>query len=127
MSISFSTLLALHAFDMYSRPITVTPVASNPGAPAYAGQRAIYNTGPLTITNDEGMVIAIIADHETIMDIRTVEFDNGGYALPQQGDQVHFDADADIRGGDFEITGGPEYNGGGQAMYYIRKLESAVP
>jgi len=127
MVVSFSTLLYSHCFDMYARTMTVTPLASNPGAPAYTGMRAIYNSGPLTITDEEGIVTAVIEDHETIIDIRTIEFDDGGFAILQQGDLVHFDADTDIVGGDFKITEGPEYNSGGQATYYIQKLETAAP
>ena len=127
MAVSFSTLVYSHCFDMYAKPITVTPLASSPGAPAYAGMRAIYNSGPLTLTDEEGIVTAVIEDHETIIDIRIVEFGTGGYAVLQQGDLVHFDADTDIVGGDFKITEGPEYNSGGQATYYIQRLETAAP
>jgi hypothetical protein len=44
-----------------------------------------------------------------------------------QGDIVHFDADTDIDGGDYEITDGPISNSGGQLTYYIRRHEPAAP
>src|SRR5262252_4355602 len=91
MSVSFSTLLYSHCFDMFARTITGGP---------YTGMRAIFNSGPLTITNDDGVIIA---------------------------DILHFDADTDIDGGDYEITDGPISNSGGQLTYYIRKHEPAAP
>jgi len=118
MAVSFSTLLYSHCFDMFARTITGGP---------YTGMRAIFNSGPLTITNDDGVVIAEISDQQTIIDIRAQEFRNGSLPIPKQGDIVHFDADTDIDGGDFEITDGPISNSGGQLMYYIRKFEPKAP
>jgi len=126
MSVSFSTLLYAHCQDMFSRPVVITPVASNPGAPAYSGMRAIFNSGPLTITNDEGVVISIISDQETIVDIRTIEFTDAGHAIPIQGDIIHFDGDTDIEGGDYEIVDSSN-NSGGQTTYGVRKHEPASP
>jgi|SRR5215831_1145678 len=127
MSVSFSTLLYSHCFDMFARQITVTPLVSNPSGGAYGDMRAIFNSGPLTMMNDEGIVISEISDQETMMDIRSVEFTNAGHALPLQGDHVHFDADTDIEGGDYEIVEGPTNNAGGQSTYSIRKWEPAAP
>jgi hypothetical protein len=115
MSVSFANLLYLHCFDMFARTITAGP---------WTGQRAIFNSGPLTITNDEGVIIAEISDQETIMDLLMTEFTAG---LPKQGDIVGFAADTDIAGGSYEITDGPSFNSGGQATYYIRKLEPTAP
>jgi len=103
---------------MFGRTITGGP---------YAGMRAIFNSGPLTITNDEGVIIAEISDQQTIIDIRSEEFRAGALPIPKQGDIVHFDADTDIEGGDYEITDGPISNSGGQLTYYIRRYEPAAP
>jgi len=118
MSVSFSTLLYSHCFDMFGRTITGGP---------YTGMRAIFNSGPLTITNDEGVIIAEISDQQTIIDIRSQEFRDASLPIPVQGDIVRFDADTDIEGGDFEITDGPVSNSGGQLTYYIRRYEPAAP
>ena len=118
MAVSFANLLYTHCFDMFARTITGGP---------YVGMRAIFNSGPLTITNDEGVVIAEITDQQTIIDIRSQEFRDGSLPIPQQGDLVHFDADTDIDGGDYEITEGPISNSGGQLTYYIRRFEPAAP
>jgi len=118
MSVSFSTLLYAHCMDMFAKTITGGP---------YTGMRAIFNSGPLTITNDEGIVISEISDQQTIIDIRAQEFRDGALPIPQQGDIVHFDADTDIDGGDYEITDGPIGNSGGQLTYYVRKSEPAAP
>jgi len=119
MAVSFSTLLYSHCFDMFARTITGGP---------FTGMRAIFNSGPLTITNDEGVIIAEISDQQTIIDIRAQEFRDGGFTtMPVQGDLVSFAADTDIDGGDFEITDGPISNSGGQLTYYIRRYEPAAP
>jgi len=127
MPVSFSTLLYSHCFDVLARPVVITPLASNPSGGAYSDMRAIFNSGPLTITNDEGIVIAVISDQETIIDIRFVEFLDAGHAVLLQGDLVHFEADTDIMGGDYEITDGPISNSGGQLTYNVRKWEPAAP
>ena len=103
---------------MFARTITGGP---------YSGMRAIFNSGPLTITNDQGIIIAEISDQETIIDIRAQEFRDASLAIPKQGDIVHFDADTDIDGGDYEITDGPISNSGGQLTYYVRKFEAPAP
>jgi len=118
MSVSFATLLYAHCFDMFARTITSGP---------YTGMRAIFNSGPLTMMNDEGVVIAELSDQETMMDILMQEFTDNSFALPKQGDVVGFAADTDIAGGSYEITDGPSFNSGGQATYYIRKVETAAP
>ena len=118
MSVSFSTLLYAHCQDMFARTITGGP---------YTGMRAIFNSGPLTITNDEGVVISVISDQETIIDIRAQEFRDASLPIPKQGDIVRFAADSDIDGGDYQITDGPINNSGGQLTYYVRKYEAAAP
>jgi hypothetical protein len=114
MAVSFANLLYTHCFDMFARTITGGP---------YVGMRAIFNSGPLTITNDEGVVIAEISDQETIIDIIAQEF----AVIPKQGDIVTFAADSDIAGGSYEITEGPTSNSGGQLTYYVRLIEPKAP
>ena len=46
--IHFSTLLYQQAQNQFSRSITITPIVSNPGAPAFT-MRGIYDTGPVDI------------------------------------------------------------------------------
>jgi hypothetical protein len=126
MAVSFSTLLYSHCFDMFARPVVITPVASNPSGGAYSDMRAIFNSGPLTVTNDEGIIISVISDQETIVDIRSSEFVDAGHAIPIQGDLIHFDGDTDIAGGDYEIID-TSNNSGGQITYGVRKYEAAAP
>jgi hypothetical protein len=127
MAVSFTNLLYVHCADMFARSITVTPLVSNPSAGAYADMRAIFNSGPLVMMNDEGMVISEIADQQTIIDIIGAEFTGAGHVIPQQGDLVYFAGDSDIEGGNFEITEGPGNNSGGQLTYSIRKHGTAAP
>ena len=126
MAVSFSTLLYSHCFDMFARPVVITPVASNPSGAAYSDMRAIFNSGPLTVTNDEGIIISVISDQETVVDIRSSEFIDAGHAIPQQGDLIHFDGDTDIEGGDFEIVDSSN-NSGGQITFGVRKWEAGAP
>lgn len=124
MAIDFSTVLYLHAQDMFGRSIIITPVNSNPGAPAYT-LRGIYTTRPIDIITDAGM--AMISDQETIVDIRDNEFFDAGAAIPQQGDLIEIPVEGNIpAAGIFEITDS-DANGGGETTLTIRKWETAAP
>ena len=45
MAVNFSTLVYLPNFDMFARPVTIIPMASQPGLPAFTA-RGIYDTRP---------------------------------------------------------------------------------
>ena len=120
MAINFSTLVYLSCQDTYGRAVTVTPVASQPGAPAYTN-RGIYNTRAINIETDVG--VAVISDQETIFDIREVEYP----VLPQQGDLLFIPQDdaGNPELGNFEITD-TSTNGGGETTLTIRKIVPAT-
>jgi hypothetical protein len=120
MAVDFSTLVYLPNFDMFARPITVTPLASQPGLPAYIA-RGIYDTRPIDVQAEDG---SIISDQQTILDILEVEF----AVIPEQLDRIHISADpaAGRDLGDFEVTNA-ETNGGGETTLVIRKIVSARP
>jgi hypothetical protein len=123
MAVDFSTVLYLHAQDFFSRAITVTPVASNPGAPAYT-VRGIYTTRPVEIMV-EGM--AMVSDQQTIVDIRDNEFFDAGHLLPIQGDLIDIPAEGNIPSvGMLEVTD-TDANGGGETTLTVRKLMTAAP
>jgi len=126
MAVSFSTLLYAHVFDMFARPVVITPLVSEPLVPPYGDMRAVFNSGPLTITNDDGVVISVISDQETIVDIISAEFAAAGHAIPVQGDLIHFNGDTDIDGGDYEIIDRSS-NAGGQITFGVRRYEPAAP
>jgi hypothetical protein len=124
VAVDFSTVLYLHAQDMFGREIIITPVNSSPGSPAYT-LRGIWTTRPIEILTDVGM--AVLADQETIVDIRDNEFLDAGYAIPSQGDLVQIPADNGIPDeGTYEITK-TEINGGGETTLVVRKWMVAAP
>lgn len=121
MGLDFSTLVYLPNFDMFARPITVTPLASQPSFPAY-GARGIYDTRPIDVQANDG---SIFSDQQTILDVRDVEFG----VVPEQLDQIHIPYDPasnmpDL--GTFEVTH-TESNGGGETTLIIRKVMTSRP
>lgn len=119
MAVNFSTLVKLPCQDLFAVPITVTPIASQPGAPAYAA-RGIYNTGAIDVALTDG---SIFSDQQTILDIRDVEFGT----VPAQGDRVTIPLDSNGAPlGEFEITDTSK-DGGGQTTCTLRKYEAAKP
>lgn len=115
MGIDYSTLIYKQCFTMYARPVTITPVVSQPGGPAYTN-RGIFHTTELDVGAEDG---SLVMDQRTELDIR--EFEYG--VLPQQGDLVTIPADTGAMGalGSFEIIGAWT-NGGGQTTLNLRKI-----
>jgi hypothetical protein len=113
MAIDFSTVVYLHCFDMFSRGITVYPVASQPGAAPYAARGILLSRGT-AIQTDMGMVT--MSDQETILDIRVIEFG----VTPVQGDRIDIPAEGNIPAeGIFEVTDSA-WNDGGEISLTIR-------
>jgi hypothetical protein len=120
MAVDFSTLLYLQTQNLFGRWVTITPVVSNPGAPAFP-LRGIHNTGPIDIETDMGMVM--IGDQTTILDIRDNEVFAIGQVLPQHGDLINIPAEGPIPAeGDFVVTD-VDRNGGGETTLTIQKWE----
>lgn len=118
MSINFSTLVYSPNFDIWARPITVTPVVSQPGAPAYSA-RGIFDTESTDVLAEDG---SLISQQKTILDLREVEFT----VIPQQGDQIDIPDAEQGPGGSYEVTDSSS-NGGGETTLSIRKVVTAVP
>jgi hypothetical protein len=120
MAVDFSTLVYLPNYDMFARSITVTPLASQPGAPAYVS-RGIYDTRPIDVQAEDG---SIISDQQTILDVRDEEF----AVIPAQLDRIYIpdDADAGKALGEFEVVDS-QANGGGETTLVIRKIVIALP
>ena len=120
MAVDFSTLVYLPNFDLFARPVTITPLASQPGAPAYTA-RGIFDTRPVDVAGMDG---SIISDQQTILDVRDEEFS----VVPEQLDRIHISADPDAGRdlGDYEVTN-IESNGGGETTLVIRKMVTARP
>lgn len=118
MSINFSTLVYLPNYDIWARAITVTPLASQPGQPAYSA-RGIFDTESTDVLAEDG---SIISQQKTILDIREVEF----AVLPQQFDRIDIPPAEQGPGGSFEVTDASS-NGGGETTLELRKVVTAAP
>jgi hypothetical protein len=120
MAVNFSVLVYLPQYDTFARSITVMPLASQPGAPAYTA-RGIYDTRPVDFAGEDG---SIVSDQQTILDVREAEFS----VVPEQLDRIAIPADADGGPdlGEFEVID-TETNGGGETTLVIRKIVTSKP
>ena len=121
MGVDFSTLVYLPNFDMFARPITVTPLASQPGMPSYSA-RGIYDTRPIDVQAQDG---SIFSDQQTIIDVLDAEFS----VVPEQLDQIQIPSDYGGSGpdlGTYEVTH-TEANGGGETTLVVRKVLTSRP
>jgi hypothetical protein len=116
MAINFSITNYLACQDLYGRPVTVNPIASQPGAGPYL-TRGIYDSRTLNVPMEDG---SILSDQDTILDIRDAEF----AVLPQQDDQITIDYEPVSllpRLGVFVVTN-VWTNGGGETTLQLRKI-----
>ena len=119
MALNYSQLVYLPAYNTFARPITVTPSASQPNAPAYAA-RGIFGTEPMDVATEDG---GIFSDQHTILDVLDDEFT----MVPMQGDVIEIPASAGIaRAGTFEVID-TKINGGGETTLNLRRVVSAKP
>jgi len=120
MAINFSELVYLPNFDLFARPVSILPLASQPGMPQY-NARAIYDTDDINVMMEDG---SIMSDQKTFIDIREDEFS----ILPEQLDRVFIPADANAGRelGWFEITDAST-NGGGETTLTIRAIRETKP
>jgi hypothetical protein len=81
--LDFSSLVLRACMDTFARPVTITPLASQPSAPAYTG-RGIWSSKPVDVQTESG----ILSSQIQTLDLRAVEFP----VLPQPGDKVLVDA-----------------------------------
>lgn len=119
MPIDFASVVYSPGYDMFARKIVVTPLASQPGMPAY-NARGIYTTKEEDVLTEEG---AILSDQKTIVDIIAKEFEVG----PIQGDHIFIPADSGIpAAGLFEVIDIDD-NGGGETTLSLRKVVDPKP
>jgi hypothetical protein len=120
MAINFSLDLYKIVMDVMSRPITVTPLVSQPGAPAYAARAYMDEKATDILTEDGG----IFSDSQIYIDIRIEEF----AVLPMQGDRIDIVYHAGVRGGSFEVLDlAGMGNAGGMINLTLRALVPAKP
>lgn len=123
MGLDFSTMVYLVTQDFFGRPVTITPIMSNPSSGPYP-IRGIYNSGDIDIVTEAGN---IMSDQETTLDIRDNEFFDIGQPVPIQGDLITIPADGNVpAAGDFEVTD-TDASGGGETTLAIRKYGPPAP
>jgi hypothetical protein len=119
MAVAFTTQVYLPNFDMFAVPITVIPLASQPGHPPYTA-RGIYDTDEIDIMAMDG---SVISDQKTELDVREAEFP----VVPKQNDRVIIPFDCNGKPlGEFEVIDA-NTNGGGETTLTLRKWETAEP
>lgn len=119
MALNWSTDVYLPNYNVFARPITVNPLASQPGEPTYTA-RGIYNTQILEVAGMDG---SVISTHRTIIDILETEFT----VLPLQGDHVTIPESVGMPAlGEFEVLDSHQ-NGGGETTLTLQKVVVAKP
>jgi hypothetical protein len=100
----------------YGRPITVNPVASQPGVPAYSA-RGIYNSDRQQYLLEDD---SLLTEQQTIIDVEASEF----AVPPAQNDIITIPAEP-ISGllalGDFQVTASV-HNGAGEITLQLKKV-----
>lgn len=119
MPINFSDLVYKPAQDIFGRKVMFTPLASQPGQPAYLG-RGIFGTEPLDVAAEDG---SIFSDQRTILDIRTDEFT----VSPIQDDQITIPEDSGLAARGSFVVIDIKDSGGGEITLYLRKIVEAKP
>lgn len=118
MTIDFSTQILIPAYNVFARPVTFTPTASQPSQPSYDA-RGIYDSQAIEVMT-EG---ALMTDARTILDIREIEFS----VLPAQGDTLVIPAIASVpEAGTFEVVS-RDSNGGGETTLSLRRIMTSRP
>jgi hypothetical protein len=100
--------------EIFARPVTITPVVSQPGAPPYSA-RGIFDTNELEI---EALEETWVTSTRTELDIMETEFG----ILPMQDDLVSIPADEMIPGGEFIVSDVTSYgNAGGEVTLVLKR------
>ena len=119
MPVNFSQQLYAMTQDTYSRVVTITPIASQPGGAQYTA-RGILDTEAMDVVTMDN---AFVSETRVILDIRDAEFT----VLPMQGDVIDIPADGDLPAeGQFEVVDG-DPNGGGETTLTLRRVVQAKP
>jgi hypothetical protein len=119
MPINWSQQLYGPTQDVFSRVVTVTPLASQPSGAAYTA-RGILDTDAMNVDAMDG---SIISETRVVLDIRNAEF----AILPSQGDLIDIPSDGGVpMEGQFEVIDSAP-NGGGETTLTLRRMVQAKP
>lgn len=117
MGVDWSRAVQLPLYNLYARPVVITPAASQPGGAAYPA-RGIFDTDGMDFPGMDG---SIISNSRTILDIRTIEFP----VWPIQSDIIDIPPDpgSTIEGGLFEVIDVNGFaDGGGELTLTLRRI-----
>jgi len=120
MAINFSEQVYRQNQDTFSRPVTFTPISSQPNGSPYTA-RGILEQEAIDVA---GLDNSIISESRIILDIRDAEFT----VQPLQGDLVDIPADSSglPAEGQFEVID-TDQNGGGESTLTLRRIVQAKP
>jgi hypothetical protein len=119
MALNFADLVLVKTQDVFGRPVTFTPIVSQPGEPAYVA-RGIYTSEPADVLAEEG---AIFSDQRTILDILEKEY----AVVPLQGDHVSIPATGAIPAAGEFVVSDQKANGAGETTLMLRRIVVTKP
>ena len=115
-----NTLVVGPVFDQFSRPITITPLASQPGVHPYPA-RGTYFTQPIDVMTDGNV---IFSDQRTMLALRVADFGT----MPMPLDRVNIPAHMSMPSpGDFEIADIDEIGGTGKVHCTLKRVTIPLP
>jgi hypothetical protein len=118
LGLDFSTTVYLPNYEVFARPFTVTPKASQPGEPTYSA-RGIFDTQEFEVMLEDGTVMGT---QRPIMDIIESEFP----VLPQKYDIIDIPDDAEGPGrGRYEVI--DSSSNGIETTLNLRKMVYVKP
>lgn len=106
-------------WNVWARPVTVTPIVSQPGVPAYSS-RGYYDERQLDVLGEAG---TIFSDGQTYLDILEAEYP----VTPLQGDQIDIPFHQGVHGGSFIVLDLTPGNAGGMLTLTLRKITTNRP
>jgi hypothetical protein len=120
MPVDFSNEIYLVAQNVFGRPITLTPIVSQPGVVSYGGI-GIFDSRETDVMAEDG---SLFSDSKTILDIRIEDFP----ILPMQGDLVSVSDMPGAPGGVFEVADLAGIgNAGGEITLTLKRIVPTKP
>jgi hypothetical protein len=118
VGVDFGAIVYAPNFEVWSRPFTCTPLASQPGAPPYPA-RGKFDTEDHEVPMEDG---SIFSDQKPILDIIEAEFP----VLPRKGDRIDIPDDAEGPGPGSYVVVDVSSNGV-ETTLNLRKIDVSKP